>query len=422
MRSLHDKLKLKTLVWAALFILLAVVALGKPGDRFQVSADSLPAPDPNLPTEVDPQFVEKPPRFVPAVPPGFTVSVFAAAPDIEHVRWLSVAPNGDVFLSEQGVGRITVMRDKNGDGRAETVKTFASGFESPHGMAFRDGALYVADVRGIWRLPYKDGDTSTKEKPKKFTVASDLRPKGWHTTREIAFDLKGSLYLAIGARADLEDNDPPPDATIQLVAPDGTMSTFASGLRNVAGLAVYPGTNDLWGTVNERDALGARLPPDYLARIGEGDFFGWPYAHTGQQPDPTFGRKRPDLVVKSKTPEVLFEAHSAPLGVVFYDHTQFPADYKGNAFVSLHGSGPFDNPTGYKVVRVRFENGKPTDGYEDFMTGFSDGGNFSATKKGVITINVWGTPAGLAVAKDGSLLIADDKGRTVWRVAYGRKN
>jgi glucose/arabinose dehydrogenase len=333
------------------------------------------------------------------------------------VRWLTVAPNGDVFLSEQGAGKITVLRDANGDGRAELITTFAKGFSQPHGMAFHDGALYIGDVRAIWRIPYRDGDTVAREMPVRVTTAPDLRPKGEHTVREIAFDSKGALYLGIGARADLQEDDPPPDATVQLVARDGSMTTFASGLRNPSALAVYPGTDDLWTTVNERDELGAQLPPDFLARIGKDDFFGWPYAYSGMHPDPKLGAKRPDLVAKSKTPEVLFEAHSAPLGLAFYSHSQFPAEYMGDAFVAFHGSGPYDKPDGYKVVRIRFANGKPTGAYEDFVTGFADEDKPSA-KKGMLTQRVWGTPAGLAIAKDGSLLIADDKGKTVWRVSY----
>lgn len=189
------------------------------------------------------------------------------------------------------------------------------------------------------------------------------------------------------------------------------MSTFASGLRNVVGLAVDPATGDLWGTINERDRLGSNLPPDYLARIGRGDFFGWPYAYVGPHADPVYGNKHPDLVSKTKTPEVLLEPHSAPLGVVFYTGAQFPSDYANNAFVALHASGPYDRPDGYKVVRVEFANGRPVGGYDDFVTGFMQPGSNPP--------RIWGTPAGLAVAKDGSLLIADES--IIWRVTYKGK-
>jgi glucose/arabinose dehydrogenase len=408
---------MRTKILAAVLLGTGVL-IGDPGDRFNISADRLPAPNSTAPRDIDPQFVDPPARFSPKAPAGFTISVFASGPKLTHVRWLAVAPNGDVFLSEEGAGKITLLRDADGDGKAESITTFAQGFAGPHGMAFHDGALYVADTRAIWRLPYRDGDTAFKGSPMKVTTAANLRPTGQHTTREIAFDQKGALYLTIGARKDLEEGDPAPDASVQLVAADGSMTHFAGGLRNVVGLAVQPGTGDLWGTVNERDELGAQLPPDFMARIGKDDFFGWPYAYAGPHPDPMFGPKKPDLVATTKTPEVLFEAHSAPLAVAFYDKTQFSQEYRGDAFVAFHGSGPYDKPTGYKVVRVKFTDGKPAGGYEDFVTGFFEQGKAGA--KGFLQPRVWGTPSGLAVAKDGSLLIADDKGKTVWRVAYGK--
>jgi len=240
-----------------------------------------------------------------------------------------------------------------------------------------------------------------------------LRPLGYHSTREIVFDSKGRLFLAMGARGDALEDDPPPDAAIQEVTPAGTFVTFASGMRNAVGVAFYPGTDEMWAVVNERDTLGAALPPDYLAHVSQGDFFGWPYAYAGPHPDPTFGAKNPEMVAKAKTPEILFSAHSAPLGLAFYDGSNFPADYKGDAFVSLHGPGAYNKPDGFKVVRVRFAGGNPVGGYEDFVTGFSDGK--------LPVPSAWGTPAGLAIAKDGSLLIADDLGRTVWRVVYTGK-
>ena len=410
-------MRIRSTILAGFSAILAITSprssAAEPGDHYSLSPDNLPAPKTTLPDDIDPRFVPPARGFLPKVPPGFTISVFASAPQLTHVRWLAVAPNGDVFLTEQGPGKITLMRDADGDGRAERVTTFATGFSEPHGMAFHDGALYVGDVRAIWRLPYRNGDVVASAPATRVTQAPNLRPLGWHSTREIAFDSKGKLYLAMGARGDLLDDDPPPDASIQEVTPAGALVTFASGMRNPVGIAFYPGSDDLWATVNERDKLGAALPPDYLAHVRQGEFFGWPYAYIGPHPDPEFGAKNPDLVRKTKTPDILFEAHSAPLGLVFYDGAQFPTDYKGDAFVALHGSGPYNKPNGYKVVRVKFANGKPVGGYEDFVTGFSDGK--------VPSPSVWGTPAGLAVAKDGALLIADDAGRTVWRVAYTGK-
>lgn len=408
--------------WFLPLILFGVGAAitADPGDTFRISADRLPAPNSTVPRDIDPQFVEAPARFLPKAPAGFSVNVFASGAKLNHVRWLTVAPNGDVFLAETGAGKITLLRDADGDGKAELITTFAQGFREPHGMAFYNGSLYIADVRAVWRLPYQNGDNVAKGAPVRVTTAPNLRTEGWHKSREIAVDSKGGIYLAIGARMDTEDNDPAPDATVQLLSPDRGMSSFANGLRNVPGLAIQPGAGDLWGTVSERDSLGAQLPPDFMARIAKGDFYGWPYAYIGPHPDPTFGAKRPDLVAMTKTPEVLFEAHAAPLGIVFYDRDQFPAEYRGDAFVAFHGSGPYDKPTGYKVVRVRFKDGKPLAGYEDFVTGFFDPTG-KPNAKGLLTPRVWGTPAGLAITKDGSLLVADEKGKTVWRVSYGNK-
>lgn len=410
--------------WRLALLAAAVIAgraSAEPGDHYMIVPGTLPPPNSTHPDTADPRFVQlRDHHPLLKLPNGFKISVFAE--HLGHARWLAVAPNGDIFLSEQGPGRITLLRDATGEGRATTITTYAKGFKSPHGLAFHDGALYVADVRAVWRLPYADGDVSAQGEPVRVTQAPDLRTEGWHQTREIAFDRKGQLFLTIGARADVSESDPAPDATVQIVHPDGSMTEYAGGLRNVVGLAFPPGTDELWGTVNERDTLGARLPPDFLTSIHKGEFFGWPYAYDGPHPDPVFGARRPDLVARTKSPDVLFEAHSAPLGLVFYDGAQFPAAYRGDAFVALHATGPYDAPDGYKVVRVRFANGKAVGGYEDFVTGFWDRAEFAHRAPGKpgappspIT---WGTPCGLAIAKDGSLLIADDLGKTVWRVSY----
>jgi glucose/arabinose dehydrogenase len=391
---------------AAMAAGLASAVRSTVGTHFTVLAEYLPLPMTTAPYRLDPLRVQRPAGLMPQAPNGFSVSIFAT--NFGNPRWLAVAPNGDVFVAASENGKIIMLRDAKGDGVASRITTFATGFVRPHGLAFHDGALYVGDLRAIWRLPYRDGDTIATGEPKQVTIAPDLRPEGEFWTREIAFDAAGRLYLAIGARGDVLADDPPPDASVQEVAADGSMATFASGLRNVVGMAVYPGTNELWGTVNERDKLGAGVPPDYLTRIRRGDFFGWPYAYAGPHPDPAYGSERPDMVAATRVPDLLLEPHSAPLAVVFYDGAQFPDEYKGDAFVAFHGSGPYYKPDGYKVVRVRFANGMPVRGYEDFVTGFMLTGTYPP--------QVWGRPAGLAVAKDGSLLIADEQ--TVWRVKY----
>ena len=403
--------RVKRITGLTAFLLTACVcAQAAPGDRFILVPADLPPPHTTLPVDFDPEFVERPANAVPQVPPGFAISLFASG--LHHPRSLAVAPDGDVYVVLEGPGEILRLRDTDGDGKAEQAKIFASGFKTPHGIALRDGQITIGDTRAVWRATYQGKDSLAASDFTKLTNAPDLRPQGEHATRDVIYDSAGRLYLTIGGRDDVSEQ-PLPDASIERIGADGGMTPFATGLRNVEGLAFYPGTDNLWITVNERDKLGARLPSDFLAQAREGDFFGWPYAYNGPNPDPDFGAKRPDLVAKTKTPEVLLGAHTAPLGLVFYTGTQFPADYRGDAFVAIHGSGPYDKLDGYKVVRVKFKDGAPVGGTEDFVTGFSVSQNGR--------LYVWGTPSQLAIAKDGSLLIADDKGACVWRVAAIQK-
>jgi glucose/arabinose dehydrogenase len=401
---------------AALLVAGAALAADHPGQKFQISPVSLAKPYATPATGNESTTIPRPPGAMPEVPQGFAVSIFADK--LTAARWMAVAPNGDVFLAEpsDSGGKITVLRDSNGDGKADKTFTFAStGFVYPHGLAFHEGYLYVGDLRGIWRIPYKDGQTVAGTPEKVTTKVVDLRPKGNHVTRDIAFGPDGGLYLALGSRDNISDFKP--GAQVFKINPDGSMSEFASGIRNPVGIAFAPGTNTLYVTTNERDGLGDDLPPDYFTSVKQGGFYGYPYAYIGTHPDPVWAPKDPGgKVASSITPDVLFHAHSAPTGLAFYTGSNFPAEYKGDAFVSLHGSWNSGNPTGYKVVRVHFVNGKPVNGYENFATGFWNGmGNPGEPAK------VWGRPVGLAVAKDGSLLIADDVANVVWRVTYTGK-
>jgi glucose/arabinose dehydrogenase len=394
---------------AAVLMGAAAHAADVPGQRFSISPAGLPKPYATPAAGNDSQPIARPRGAVPKAPDGFAASIFADS--VRHARWMTVAPNGDVFLAESDAGKVVVLRPSPDGTHAAKVATFASGFDRPHGLAVHDGALYVADVKSLWRLRYFDG--ALAQSGRRFHVADTTPPQGpGHFTRDIVFDYKGTLYLTVGSRNNVSE-EPAPYASVQIVNANGSLSTFATGLRNPVGIAFYPGTDDLYVTVNERDGLGDNLPPDYLTRINKGDFFGWPYAYIGNHPDPDYGKKRPELAAKTKTPDVLFQAHSAPLGLVFYDGKQFPAEYKGNAFVALHGSWNSAHPTGYRVVRVKFTNGRPENAYENFLTGFWDGASSPA--------RVWGRPVGLVVAKDGSLLVADDVGGTIWRVAYKGK-
>jgi glucose/arabinose dehydrogenase len=326
---------------------------------------------------------------------------------------MQMAANGDVFLAESNAGKITLLRDSKGVGKADQRFTFLAGLNQPEGLAIRDGYLYVGDLNGVWRTPYKEGDTEAG-KLEKFAKVKDLRPEGLHWERDIVFGPDGTLYLGLGSKDNISDFKP--GAEVDAIDRAGNVRVFASGIRNAVGLAFAPGTNTLYVAVDERDGLGSELPPDYFTHVVPGGFYGYPYSYTGNNPDPVWGKKRPDLVAKAIAPDVLFRSHSAPTGLIFYAGGQFPKDYQGDAFVSLHGSWNADMPRGYKVVRIHFVNGKPEGDYENFVTGFWNG-TLSAEGKA----QVWGRPVGLATAKDGSLLIADDVSNTIWRVTYSGK-
>jgi glucose/arabinose dehydrogenase len=367
---------------------------------------------------------------VPRVPDGFAVTLFASG--LEHPRRLLVLPNVDVIVAEQRVGYLTQLRDPGGDGRAEWVERHAEGFTAPYGLAWRDGYVLVADQNGIWQVPHvlgalrpgrnvvqKAADVPPDQRKPSPSVVGEqmITQKGvfgivqGHQNRHLAIDPRtGALFVGVGSSGNI-GVEPEVKATIQRFDADGTnQTTFASGMRNPTALAFQPGSGDLYAVVQERDGLGDNLVPDYLTRVEKGAFYGWPYAYIGHNPQPGFASLRPDKVQASVTPDLLFQAHSSLLDLVFYEGQQFPAEYRGDLFVVLRGSWNRSEPTGYKIVRVPFKDGRPQGSYENFMTGFWTSGTSRA--------EVWGRPAALAVAKDGSLLVADDTGGTIWRVSY----
>ena len=232
-----------------------------------------------------------------------------------------------------------------------------------------------------------------------------------HQNRHLALDPKtGAMFVGVGSAGNI-GVEPEVKASIQRFEADGSgQTTFASGMRNPTTLAFHPTTGELYAGVQERDGLGDNLPPDYFTRVQKGAFYGWPYAYIGPNPQPGFAQRAPDKVKAAVVPDVLFQPHSSVLDVVFYDGEQFPAEYRGDAFVAMKGSWNRSEPTGYKIVRVRFKDGRPDGSYENFVTGFWVSGQHRA--------EVWGRPAALAVMKDGSLLIADDTAGTIWRVSY----
>ena len=367
---------------------------------------------------------------VPEVPPGFSATLFASG--LANPRRLLVLPNGDVLVAEQSAGYLTLLRGVDGAGHAAWIERHVEDLNKPYGLAWRDDHVLVADQDGIWQVPHQIGalragrsqqqrvDQVPPEERKPVLGAYGaqmITKKGvfgivqGHQNRHLAVDPKtAALFVGVGSSGNL-GVEPEPKATIQRFDADGSnQTTFASGTRNPTALAFHPETGELWALVQERDGLGDHLPSDYLIRVKEGGFYGWPYAYIGKHPQPGFANRAPDKVEATLTPDLLFEAHSSVLDLVFYAGDQFPAEFKGHAFVALKGSWNRSAPTGYKVVRVPFKNGKPEGHYLNFMTGFWASGERRA--------EVWGRPAALAVAKDGSLLVADDTGGTIWRVSY----
>jgi glucose/arabinose dehydrogenase len=364
------------------------------------------------------------------VPPGFTATPFATG--LANPRRLLVLPNGDILVAEQSAGYLTLLRDE-GDGHAKWINRHVEDLNKPYGLAWQDGNVLVADQDGIWRVPHVLGALRAG-RPQPPQTADQVPPESrkpvpgaygaemitrkgvfgivqGHQNRHLAVDPKtGDLFVGVGSSGNL-GIEPEPKATIQRFDKDGkNQTTFASGTRNPTALAFHPDTGDLYAVVQERDGLGDNLVPDYLIRVQQGGFYGWPYAYTGQHPQPGFAQIAPDKVKATIAPDLLFEAHSSTLDIIFYTGDQFPPEYKGSAFVALKGSWNRSEPTGYKIVRVPFKDGRPEGYYENFATGFWASGQQRA--------EVWGRPAALAVAKDGSLLVADDTGGTIWRISY----
>lgn len=384
-----------------------------PGTRHLIRPSDMPAPYASEAVANPAKVVARPKKAWPKVAPGFTVSAFATG--LEGARQMAVAPNGDVFLAQSKAGRISILHAPAGAAAVERVSTFAEDLERPFGIAFYPPGpdprfVYIATEGQVVRYPYRTGDRIAAGAAE--TVVPSL-PTGGHWTRNLVFSPDGAkLYIAVGSGSndaeggmDAETNR----ADILECNPDGSdLHVYASGLRNPVGLAFHPGTGALWAAVNERDGLGDNLPPDYVTEVAADGFYGWPWYYIGDHPDPAHKGDQFAAPGKALVPDVLIQPHSAPLGLAVYEGSQFPEAFRGDLFVALHGSWNRAHRTGYKVIRVRTEGGKPTGAYEDFMTGFT-----------IDKDKVWGRPVGVAVAADGALLVSDDASGTVWRVAYG---
>jgi glucose/arabinose dehydrogenase len=395
----------------------------QPGKVHRITASDLPAPYATKSSAIFSDPVSRPADAWPKAPEGFQVDLYAAG--LQNPRLIRTAPNGDLFLAESEPGKIIVFRGITADGKPAKTETFAAGLRRPFGIAFYPPGpnpqyVYVGNTDSVVRFPYANGDLKARG-PQETVIAKipsgdEKVGGGGHWTRDLAFSLDGkTLFVAVGSRTNFanvdEDKRENMRANILAANPDGAgLHVYASGIRNPVGIAVDPHTGVLWTSVNERDALGDNLPPDYITHVQEGGFYGWPWYYTGGNEEPRLAGKHPELKDKVIVPDVLLEPHNASLELAFYEGTQFPTEYQGAIFASEHGSWNRSVRTGYEVVFVPVKDGRATGEYVDFLTGF-------VTPKG----DAWGRPVGVAVAPDGSLMVTDDGSNSIWRVHYAKK-
>jgi len=330
------------------------------------------------------------------LPPGFTIGLYAE--HLDGIRNVVTGPDG-VPYAVYRTGSVMKLPDANRDGRADTVIAVATGLNRPFGLAFRGDTMYVGETDGVKR--YLPGNPVPQQ------VVSGLPGGGNHWTRTLAFGPDGKLYVSIGSSCNVCDETDPRRATVTRYNADGSGEhIFATGLRNSVGIAFNPTTGELWGTNNDRDNLGDDRPPERINILKDGKFYGWPQCWLPGERNPEYSQADCSGV---EPPAITYQAHSAPLGMAFYTGTQFPAEYRGDAFVAYHGSWNRSVPTGDKVTRFRVKDGKPV-GVEDFIVGWQ-----------LPNGSRWGRPVGIAVLPDGSMLVSDDDGARIWRVSYGKE-
>jgi glucose/arabinose dehydrogenase len=390
--------------FAVLFLALFVIA--PPQMKAQIThgqKPQLPAPYATKSAGNGPSRVRPPAGFLPTVPAGFRVNIFAA--NFKTPRWLAVAPNGDIFVAETGAGQVDVLRDPQHTGGAAEREVFASGLRRHFGIAFHEDYVYIGNTNSVVRFHY---DAKTSKRTGEAEKLMDL-PTGGHETRTLAFTKDGQhLLISVGSEGNIDTDGPPIRAAVTICDLDGKNARlYATGLRNAVGLALEPTTGNAWVSVNERDELGDNLPPDYFTSIKDGGFYGWPYSYIGGNVDPRV-KPRPDLVAKAIIPDVLLGAHVAPLQFAFYTGKQFPESYRGGAFVAEHGSWNRATRSGYQVAFVAFQNGEPSADPVPFLTGLVPDPS---------SPDVNGRPVGVAVAPDGSLLVSDDGAGVIYRIS-----
>jgi len=388
----------------------------KPGTFHKITVAALPAPF-QTPTAANGprRMVPRPANVWPKALPNFKVELYTNG--LDEPRYITTAPNGDFFVAESTPGLIKVFRGISPEGKPQQEETFASGMRMPYGIAFYPPGpdpkwVYIGETNQIVRFPYKNGDLKASGLAEHIVNLPGFRN---HWTRSIVFSPDGTkMFVSVGSASNVDDPDTHPAekdrADVLEFKPDGSdLKIFAYGIRNCGtGLARDPKTGELWCSVNERDDLGDNLVPDYITHVQEGGFYGWPWWYIGGHQDPRHPGTHPELKDKVITPDVLLQPHNASLGLVFYEGTQFPSQYRGDIFAAEHGSWNRATRTGYEIIRVPLhQTGKASGDYEDFVTGFvlPDG-------------NVWGRPVALTVAPDGSLLFTDDGSNSIWRVSY----
>jgi glucose/arabinose dehydrogenase len=390
----------------------------KPGNIRHITLQDLPAPFTTKSAGNGPQLAPRPANAWPQAPAGFKVEQYASG--LNNPRLILTAPNGDFFVAESEAGDIKVFRGITGAGTPEQVEVFATSLNQPYGIAFYPPGpnpewVYVGNTDAVVRFPYRTGDLKARGAAQHI---ADLPAGGGHWTRDIVFSPDGKkMYVGVGSHSNVDDPDTHPEeknrADILEFNPDGSgMRVYAYGIRNAGGgLAINPQTGELWCSVNERDALGDNLVPDYITHVQDGGFYGWPWWYMGGHQDPRHEGKHPELKDKVITPDVLLQPHNASLQLAFYEGKQFPAEYRGDIFAAEHGSWNKGVRAGYEVIRVPLHQKRDASGeYEEFLTGFVvDNGH------------VWGRPVGVAVAQDGSLLVTDDGSNSIWRVSYAGK-
>ena len=401
----------------------------KPGTFRKITVADLPKPFATKSAGNPPTEVPKPDNMWPLAPAGFKVERFVDEDQFKAIeggnarlqpRELRAAPNGDIFLADSQANKIVILRGVGADGKPKQTSVFAdSSLREPFGIAFYPLGndpkwVYVGNTDSVVRFPYKGGDLKAGGAAE--TIVPSLPKGGGHWTRDLAFSPDGSkLFVAVGSASNIDNPDTHKTefhrANILEFTPDGKfIEVYASGIRNPVGIAVNPITGQLWCSVNERDALGDNLVPDYITSVREGGFYGWPFYYMGDHPDPRLNGAHPELASKVIVPDVLLQPHNASLEMMFYGGSQFPQQYRGDIFAAEHGSWNRSVRAGYEVIRVPLVDGKASGVYEDFLTGF-------VTPDG----NAWGRPVGVATASDGSILVSDDVSKSVWRVIYTGK-